>query len=101
VSTVGLESQNVELRTLEEFLLQFCLCDLDFNSLINLLCVSALVIGIVLDGGREECVDEGSFAQSRLASNLKRISTYPGNLMPYILTIIVKAAPRFATILWR
>jgi hypothetical protein len=32
--------------------------------------VSALVIGVVLDGGGEEGVDEGGLAQARLASNL-------------------------------
>jgi hypothetical protein len=32
--------------------------------------VSSLVVGIVLDGGGEEGVDEGSLSEARLASNL-------------------------------
>ena len=58
------------LCTLEELLLKLCLCDLDFDSLVHLLHVAALVVGIVLDGGGEEGVDEGGLAQARLASNL-------------------------------
>jgi len=46
-------------HTLEEFLLQLGLCDLNFDGLVHLLCVSALVVGVVLDGCREEGVDEG------------------------------------------
>jgi hypothetical protein len=42
-----------KLRTLEELLLQLGLGNLNLNSLVHLLCVSALVIGIVLDCGRE------------------------------------------------
>jgi hypothetical protein len=32
--------------------------------------VAALVVGVVLDGGGEEGVDEGGLAESGLASNL-------------------------------
>lgn len=38
-------------HTLEEFLLQLRLGDLDLNSLVDLLGVSSLVVCIVLDGG--------------------------------------------------
>lgn len=56
--------------TFEEFLLQLCLCDLDFDSLIDLLGVSLLVVGVVLNRGREKCVDERSLSQTRLTGNL-------------------------------
>jgi hypothetical protein len=39
------------LHTLEEFLLQFSLCDLDLNGLVDLLRMSAFVVCVVLDGG--------------------------------------------------
>ena len=64
----------VVLHTLEELLLQLGLCDLDFDSLVNLLCVSALVVGIVLNCGREKGVDEGRLSESRFASNLPRLT---------------------------
>lgn len=56
--------------TLEELLLQLGLGDLNLNSLVNLLGMAALVVGIVLDGGGEQGVDEGCLSQARLASNL-------------------------------
>jgi hypothetical protein len=34
--------------------------------------VAALVVGIVLDGGREKGVDERGLSKARLASNLYR-----------------------------
>lgn len=43
----------------KELLLELSLCNLDFHGLINLLRMAALVIGVVLDSGREESVDEG------------------------------------------
>jgi hypothetical protein len=58
------------LRTLEELLLQLGLGNLDLDRLVDLLLVPALVIGVVLDSGGEERVDEGRLAQSGLASNL-------------------------------
>ena len=57
-------------HTLEELLLELGLGNLNLNSLVNLLCVTALVIGIVLDGGREKSVDECGLSESRLSSNL-------------------------------
>jgi hypothetical protein len=60
-----------ERRTLEELLLELSLCDFDFDSLVNLLLVTAAVVCVVLDGGGEESVDEGSLAETRLASNLE------------------------------
>lgn len=58
-------------RTLEELLLELSLGDLDLNGLVHLLVVSSLVVGIVLDGGREEGVDEGCLSETGLASNLQ------------------------------
>jgi hypothetical protein len=62
---------NVCLRalTLEELLLELGLGDLDLDSLVDLLCVTAAVVGVVLDGGGEEGVDEGGLAEARLASD--------------------------------
>lgn len=54
---------------LEELLLKLGLGNLNLDGLVDLLLVASLVIGVVLDGGREESVDEGSLAQTRLASN--------------------------------
>jgi hypothetical protein len=58
------------VRTLEELLLELSLRDLDLNRLVHLLHVAAPVVGIVLDGGGEERVDEGRLSQARLAGNL-------------------------------
>jgi hypothetical protein len=54
---------------LEELLLQFSLGDLDLNSLVNLLRVASAVVGVVLDGGAEEGVDERGLSEAGLASN--------------------------------
>lgn len=62
-----------EARTLEELLLELGLGDFNLDSLVDLLLVAALVVGIVLDGGGEEGVDECSLSQARLASNLQLI----------------------------
>ena len=62
---------NGALPTLEELLLELSLGDLNLDSLVHLLVVSSLVVGIVLDGGGEEGVDEGSLSETRLASNLE------------------------------
>lgn len=56
--------------TLEEFLLELSLGDLDLNSLVDLLGVALFVVCIVLDCGRKECVDERGLSQARFASNL-------------------------------
>lgn len=64
---------NGALPTLEELLLELGLGDLNLDSLVHLLVVSSLVVGIVLDGGGEEGVDEGSLSETRLASNLQRL----------------------------
>jgi hypothetical protein len=58
------------LHTLEELLLQLGLGDFNLDRLVHLLVVSSLVVGIVLDGGREERVDEGRLSEARFASNL-------------------------------
>jgi hypothetical protein len=58
--------------TLEELLLELGLGDLDLDGLVDLLCVAAAVVGVVLDGGGEKGVDEGGLAEARLASNHDR-----------------------------
>jgi len=55
--------------TLEELLLKLGLGDLDLDSLVDLLRMTTAVVGVVLDSGGEESVDEGGLAQARLASN--------------------------------
>jgi hypothetical protein len=50
--------------TLEKLLLQLGLSDLDLDGAVYLFLVAALVVGIVLYGGGEESVDEGSLSQS-------------------------------------
>ena len=52
-------------------------------------------------GGREKSVDERGFAESRFTSDLSDVSARTASWNTYVenLTIIVKAAPRFATIL--
>ena len=68
------------------------------------------MVGIVLDGGGEQRVDEGGLSESRLAGNLQgsRVSVgwrvCDARLFGRGIgrrTIIVKAAPLFATILCR
>jgi hypothetical protein len=46
-------------QTFEKLLLQLSLGDLNLDSPVNLLLVTALVVGVVLDGGGEQGVDEG------------------------------------------
>jgi hypothetical protein len=50
--------------TLEELLFQLRLGNFDFDSLVNLLCMPSLVVGVVLDGGGEERVDEGGLSEA-------------------------------------
>lgn len=63
------------------------------------------MVGIVLDGGGEERVDEGCLSESGLASDLERggrESEGGGDgtgTRRAVLTMIVKAAPLLATIL--
>jgi len=61
------------MHTFEEFLFQLGFRNLNFNGLIHLLCVSALMVCIVFDRSGEQSVDEGRFSQSRLASNLANV----------------------------
>lgn len=51
-------------RTFEELLLKLSLGNLNLHGSVDLLLVAALVIGIVLNGGGEEGVDEGCLSQS-------------------------------------
>ena len=48
--------------TLEELLFQFSLCNLDLDSLVDLLGMPASVICVIFDGSREESIDECGFA---------------------------------------
>lgn len=96
-------------RTLEELLLELSLCDFDLDGLVDLLLVAPLMVGIVLDGRGEQRVDEGGLAEAGLASNLyihsrRQHGVTNANLSKLWTvkrTIIVKAAPLFATILCR
>ena len=85
--------------TFEELLFELSLGDLNLDCLVHLLVVSSLVVGIVLDGGGEERVDEGSFSKARLASNLWAVSVPTDHGDSRVHTMIVKEAPRLATIL--
>lgn len=58
------------LTTFEELLLQLSLGDFDLHRAVNLLLVTALVVGVVFDSSRKQGVDKGSLSQSRLSSNL-------------------------------
>ncbi len=62
--------------------------------------VSSLVVGIVLDGGREERVDESSLSKTGLSSNLCHVSVLMGHEHDgRVHTMMVNEAPRLATIL--
>lgn len=87
------------VHTFEEFLLELGLCDLNLDSFVDLLVVAALVVGVVLDSGGEEGVDEGGLSKTRLASNLLRLDNEMAKAIGEGHTMMVKAAPRFATIL--
>lgn len=50
------------LPTFEELLFQLSLGDLDLDRLVDLLCMSLFVIGVVLDGRGEEGVDKGGLS---------------------------------------
>lgn len=57
-------------HTFEELLLELSLGNLNLHGSVDLLLVAALVIGIVLNRGGEEGVDECCLSQSRLSGNL-------------------------------
>lgn len=65
---------DADCHTLEELLLKLSFCDFDLNGLVNLLCMSSLVIRVVLYRCREECVDECSLPKARFASDLIFVS---------------------------
>jgi hypothetical protein len=52
------------VRTFEKLLLKLSLGDLNLNGLVDLLCVSTLVVGIVLDSRGEQSVDKCRLSQS-------------------------------------
>ena len=66
----GLLYRRSAICTLEKLLLKLSLGDLNLDGLVHLLVVSSLVVGIVLDGGGEEGVDEGCLSETGLSSNL-------------------------------
>lgn len=55
------------------------------------------MVGVVLDRGREQGVDERSLSQSRFSGNLGRQTDSMARIKGP--TMMVKAAPRLATIL--
>ena len=57
--------------TFEELLLQLSLGDLNLNGSVNLLLMTALVVGVVFDGCGKQGVDESGLSQSRLSGNLQ------------------------------
>jgi hypothetical protein len=59
--------------TFEELLFKLRLGDLNLDSLVDLLVVPALVVGVVLNRGGEEGVDEGRLSETGLASNLSHV----------------------------
>jgi hypothetical protein len=67
-------SCNLIIRTFEELLLKLSLCDFNLDGFVDLLVVAFLVVGVVLDSGGEEGVDEGSLSETRLASNLLELA---------------------------
>lgn len=69
-------SLRINPLTLEEFLFELSLCDLNLYSLIDLLGVALPVVRVVLDCGGEQSVDKGGLAKSRFASDLARILVY-------------------------
>lgn len=58
--------------TLEELLFKLRFRNLNFDSLIYLLRMPALVIGVVFDSSGEKSIDEGRLPQARLASDLEQ-----------------------------
>lgn len=62
------------MYTFEELLFELGFCDLNLDSFVDLLGVSALVICVILDCGREKSVDESSLSKSRFTSNLPHVS---------------------------
>ena len=59
-----------DCRTFEELLLKLSLSDLDLHSLVDLLGVTPSMVGIVLDGRREQRVDKGGLSKARFAGDL-------------------------------
>ncbi len=89
------------VHAFEELFFKLCFSDLYFNGLVNLLCMATAVVGVVLNRRREESIDKGRLAKPRFASNLKACQPLDNRARSEwrSLTIIVKAAPRLATIL--
>lgn len=89
----------LSIYTFEELLLKLGFGDLNFHCLIHLLVVAPLMIRVILDRGGKEGVDERSFAQAGLSSDLQFVSRRFQRHHRDARTMIVNAAPRFATIL--
>ena len=86
------------LYTFEELLLKLSLCDLNLDRLVDLLGMAATMVCVVLDGSREEGIDEGCLSETRFSSDLYAISLGSSKCWR-LRTMMVKAAPRLATIL--
>jgi len=61
--------------------------------------VATLVVGIIFDGGGEERVNEGGLSESGFTSNLRKSEVMLERSKYKAHTMMVKLAPRFATIL--
>lgn len=56
--------------TFEKLLFQLGFGNLDLYGLVHLLCMTASMVRVVLDGSREKGVDEGRFPKARFPGNL-------------------------------
>lgn len=63
--------------------------------------MTASMVCVILDGCGKKSIDEGSLPQARFTRYLRLFSTPNPSINPKaaLLTIMVNAAPRFATIL--
>lgn len=64
----------MSMNTFEKLLFQFCLGNLNLNSLVNLLRVPSFMVGVIFDCGRKKGVDECSLAQPRFSCYLHSMS---------------------------
>ena len=64
MSVVSIGNVAGAVPTLEELLLELGFCDLNLDSFIDLLGMSSLVVGVVLDCGGEEGVDESRLSET-------------------------------------
>lgn len=86
--------------TFEELLFELSFRDLYFDCFVDLLSMAPSVVCVILDRCREQGVNKSGLSKTRLSCNLTvgEFCSHLGRILS-ILTMIVKAAPRFATIL--